>query len=142
MKFFINFLFIIDVPLGDNEYNDYEDPEYDYEIDPDQNEDEDEEDEDNQILSEQEQMEFSLRLAEEQEKKINMFIQKSTTPTPTPTQNQLQSKELSTISEKTECSYTANNQMHAAAASNTTATSPLNTNQITSKLTTLQQQKN
>lgn len=90
-------------------------------------------------MSEQEQFEFSLRLVEEQERKANQFIQKASTQQslqqqqqqqPGPTHNQLQSKELSTISEKTECSYTTHNQFHAA-ASNTTVTSPIFTNEKT-----------
>lgn len=94
-----------------------------------ENDDNDNEEEDNpDILSEQEQLEFSMRLVEEQEKKANQFINKTNAGQG---QCQQQSKELSTISEKTECSYTNNNQL-IAATSNTTATSQLNTNQITS----------
>ncbi len=109
-----------EVFLSNHELHDDFDDENDHENEEESNEN----DEDNQILSEQEQFEFSLRLVEEQEKKANQFIQKATA-TQIPTHNQLQSKELSTISEKTECSYTANNQFHAAASNATTVTSPV-----------------
>ena len=105
----------------------FEDDEQDY--DQDENQDEEEE----QILSEQEQLEYSLRLVEESEKKVSQFIQRVSAQQPQQQQqphqqqlNQLQSKELSTISEKTENSYTNNNQM--IAGSNTSVTSPANTN--------------
>lgn len=110
----------------------------DDDYDQDDNQDEEEE----QILSEQEQLEYSLRLVEESEKKVSQFIQRAPTQQyqhqqqlqpQQHQQNQLQSKDLSTISEKTENSYTINNQM--IAGSNTSVTSPMNNTNNTNAMT-------
>jgi hypothetical protein len=112
---------------NENEEND--DDDFDYEDDDENNQHHDDDD-DEEIENEQEKLERSQRLADEQEKKVQQLISKNQ-----PSQQRENGFEgfnhLSTISERTEHSSSINNAM-IAATSNTTATSPVNTNPNTS----------
>ena len=117
---------LIKVEKGED---DEEDEEEDEESDEEENENEKnvEEEDDDDEEDEKQMLEKSQRLVEQQEKKFQQFIQRGQTPQKETTEA---FNHLSTISERTEHSSSVNNPN--IAASNTTAASPLNTNQNTS----------